>query len=57
MIVVNIGLSVKEKDGSQDVRSKVVRIFIDENTKFSTIPPGRLVCPPEEIKSAPSNFS
>ena len=51
---MGIGLNVKHENGSQVVRSEVVRIFMNEKVKSSAIPLGGVSCTPGEVKSAPS---
>ena len=57
MLVMYIGLNVKQEDGYQVVRSEVVRIFMNEKFKSSEVPLGGLSCTPGEVKSAPLNSS
>ena len=53
---MQIGLNVEEKDGSQAVRSEVVRIFTDEGIQSYVIPLGRVTCTPGEIEYTLFNF-
>ena len=57
MLVMDIGLNVKQEDWSQAVKFEVVRVFMDEKVKSSAVPPGVVSCTPGEVKSAPSDFS
>ena len=54
---MDVGLNVNQEDGSQAVRSEVVRIFMNEKENPSAAPIGGVSCKPEGIKSVPSNLS
>ena len=56
MLTVKIGINVKEKDGSQAVRTEVIRIFMDDNIESSAVSLGRVSCKLGEVESAPYNF-
>ena len=57
MRIVQIGLNDEEKDGSQAMRSEIVRVFMYKKIKSSAIPLGRVACSPGKNESTPSQLS
>ena len=57
MLIVHIGLNDEDKDGSQAMRSEIVRVFMDKNIKSSAIPLGKVAGSPVEIESTPPQLS
>ena len=55
--IVQVGLNVEEKYGSQAMRSEIFRVFMDDNIKSSAISIGRVACVPGGIESTPPQFS
>ena len=51
---MNIGFDVKHKNGSEEVNSKVIGFFVNNEIKASKVPIWVVACAPREVESTPA---